>query len=245
MQYVVLIGLMVIAYLLGSIPAAYLVAKWAKGIDLRKYGSGNVGFTNLAASTSRWLAIPVLIFDLGKGTLAVYIAKWAGLPLYMQALVGVAAIAGHNWPVFLGFNAGRGVLTSIGVVFGLVPKLAPFLVVLSFVGIPFHLLPVTALICIFLLPVLTWFSNMPVVNWFFISPLGGERLAVTLVCFILWILVPVRRMTVPVSSVSKSVSRGELLFNLVFFDRDIRDRQAWLQRSPDKPTLQNSQGRNI
>ena len=53
------------------------------------------------ATTSTWLGIPVLIFDLGKGALAVYAARWLGLPLYLQGIVGLAAILGHNWPVFL------------------------------------------------------------------------------------------------------------------------------------------------
>ena len=140
------------AYLLGSIPAAYIVAKRARGIDLQKYGSGNVGFSNLAASTSKWLAVPVFIFDLGKGALAVFAAVWVGLPLPLQAVVGLFAVAGHNWPVFLKFNGGRGILTSVGVALVLFPRLAVVLVALSFLGIPFHLLSLTSLIATSLFP---------------------------------------------------------------------------------------------
>jgi glycerol-3-phosphate acyltransferase PlsY len=223
--------LLVFAYLFGAIPAAYLVAKWARGIDLRKAGSGNVGFTNLAASVSWRLAVPVLIFDLGKGALVVYVARWFGLSLPLQGLVGIAAIIGHNWPVFLSFNAGRGLLTSIGVALALVPGLAIVLVLLALIGIPFHLLPVTAFICVFLLPVLTWFSDMPVLNWLAGGSLGGERLAMALVFIVLWLVTVVRRLTVPVSPLASTVGRGQLIANRLFLDRDIRDRDAWLQRS--------------
>lgn len=231
MQYLTFLLVLVASYLLGSIPAAYLVAKWAKGIDLRKYGSGNVGFSNLASSTSRWLAIPVFIFDIGKGALAVYAAKWLGLPIYMQGPIGIAAVVGHNWPVFLNFNAGRGVLTLVGVGLALEPKLAIFLVLLSFVGIPFHVLATSATLAIFLSPFMVWFSTTPVISWFVSTPLGNEKLAMTLIFFGLWLVVVIRRLTVPLSLLASTVSRGELLFNRFFFDRDIKDREMWLHRS--------------
>lgn len=221
-------------YLFGSIPAAFIVAKWARGIDLRNYGSGNVGFTNLAASTSKWLAIPVLIFDLGKGALAVFAARWLGLSLTLQAVVGIFAVAGHNWPVFLKFNAGRGILTTVGVGLALVPKLGTALILLTFIGIPFHLIALTSLITIFCFPVLIWFSVVPPINLLIGNPLGGERLAMTLILFALWLLVPLRRMTVPRSSLAASISTGQLLLNRFLFDRDIRDRKAWVTRSMKK-----------
>ena len=67
------------AYLLGSVPSAYLVARWSRGVDIRRYGSGNVGATNLLKITSKWLAILVIIFDLGKGAVMVWIAQLLGL----------------------------------------------------------------------------------------------------------------------------------------------------------------------
>jgi len=221
-------------YLLGSVPLAYFIAKWARGIDLRQHGSGNVGMTNLMATTSIWLGIPVLIFDLGKGALAVYAARWLGFPLYLQGVVGLAAIIGHNWPIFLKFNAGRGVLTTVGVALAIEPLLTVILVFLSFIGIPFHQLPITALFAIFLLPVTSWFSTAPVLNSLFTYPLGNERLAVTLVLLATFLLVPIRRLTVPLSPLAKTVSRCELMINRLLFDRDIRSREAWLRRNQAK-----------
>ena len=69
------------AYLLGSVPAAYLAGKWSWGIDIRQCGDGNVGSTNLMRLTSKWIAIPVIIFDLGKGALMVWIAQLLGLDI--------------------------------------------------------------------------------------------------------------------------------------------------------------------
>jgi acyl phosphate:glycerol-3-phosphate acyltransferase len=234
--------LLIGAYLLGSIPLAYFIGKWARGIDLRKYGSGNVGMTNLMTTTSVWLGIPVLIFDLGKGALAVYAARWLGLPLYMQSIVGLGAIIGHNWPVFLNFNAGRGVLTTVGVALAFEPLMTVILVVIAFIGIPFHQLPITALFSIFLVPVTFWFSTAPVLNTLCTYPLGDGRLAVTLVFFVIFLLVPIRRLTVPLSSLSKTVSRRELLVNRFLFDRDIRNRKAWISQSPHNPVSENEKG---
>jgi acyl phosphate:glycerol-3-phosphate acyltransferase len=231
MQYLFFVLLLIGSYLLGSIPTAYLLAKWAKGIDLRKYGSGNIGFTNLASSTSKWLAIPAFIFDVGKGALGVYAAGWLGLPLYMQGAVGIAAVIGHNWPVFLNFNAGRGVLTLVGAILALEPKLAVFLVLLSFLGIPFHALATTATISIFLAWVMAWFSATPVISWFFNAPLGSDKLTITIIFFCLWLVIVIRRLTVPFSAFTREISRSELMFNRFFLDRDIRSREVWLRRN--------------
>jgi glycerol-3-phosphate acyltransferase PlsY len=226
--------LLIGAYLLGSVPLAYLIGKWARGIDLRQYGSGNVGMTNLMATTSIWLGIPVLFFDLGKGVLAVYAARWLGFPLYLQGIVGLAAIIGHNWPVFLNFNAGRGVLATVGVGLAMEPLMAVILVAFSFIGIPFHQLPITALIAILLLSVTAWFSTAPVLSTLYIYPLGDARLAVALVFFAIFLLTPIRRLTAPLSSLSKTVSRRELLVNRLLFDRDIRNREIWVSQTPHK-----------
>ena len=235
-EAVIFILLFIGAYLFGSIPLAYLIAKWVRGIDLRQVGSGNVGMTNVMSTVSIWWGIPVLIFDLGKGILAVYAARWLGLPFYMQGLVGMAAVIGHNWPVFLKFNAGRGVLTTVGVAFAFEPYMTIILVLLSFVGIPFHQLPISALISILLVSVTTFFANQPGFNVLFVNDFGDQRLLLALILFIIFLLTPIRRMTVPVSELGKQISRGELLLNRLIFDRDIRDRKVWLNRNTAKDT---------
>ncbi len=225
------------AYLFGSIPLAFLIAKWVRGIDLRKVGSGNVGMTNVMSTVSIGWGIPVLLFDLGKGILAVYAARWVGLPFYMQAIVGIGAVIGHNWPVFLKFNAGRGVLTTVGMAFAIEPYTTLILVVLSFVGIPFHQLPITAMVSIFLVSVTTFLSDMPWLSPVFVNDFGDQRVILALMLFLMFLLTPVRRMTVPISELGKKISRGELLLNRFLFDRDIRSRKIWISRNTPRESV--------
>ena len=107
------------AYLWGAVPVSYLVGRYRKGIDIRDYGSGNVGATNLMTHVGPWTGFIVGVFDcLAKGTLPVLIARELfDLPLSAQAITGLAAIAGHSWSPYLLFTGGRGVATAVGVIF--------------------------------------------------------------------------------------------------------------------------------
>ncbi len=134
------------SYLLGSVPAAYLAARWSRGIDIRRYGSGNVGATNVLATVSKRWAIPVIVFDLVKGMVVIYIAKLIGLEVYQQVMVGIAVIVGHNWPVFLRFSGGRGVLTTVGVLLFLAPWLTLILLAVAFLFTPFRQLSLGTLV---------------------------------------------------------------------------------------------------
>jgi len=99
----------IIGYLLGSIPSAYIVTRLVKGKDIRQLGGGNVGGLNVFREVGPWPALAVGIFDLVKGAMAVAIAYWllALLPLFVM-LAGLAAVVGHNWMVFLKFSGGKG-----------------------------------------------------------------------------------------------------------------------------------------
>ena len=225
------------AYLLGSIPFAYLVAKWFRRIDLRRYGSGNVGVSNLLRLTSKRLAIPVIIFDLGKGMVMVWVAQLAGLSTGQQVIVGLAAVIGHNWSVFLRFSAGRGIMTTLGVVI-LFPKLALVLLIIAFSGLPFGLMATSTLCAVALIPLCSWFSSAPVINWLLGQPLGiTERLPVTLGFLAIFLIAVIRRLTAPRTSLTASVTKGKLFVNRLLFDRDIRGRKAWIHRAPLKAGL--------
>lgn len=111
-----------LAYLLGAIPTSYLVAKVVRGVDLRTVGSGNLGATNLYRQMGwRW-AIPVGVFDLLKGAVPVVLfARWAGVGGLLAVLLGVTAMVGHAYSVFVGFKGGKGVATGAGIVLGVAP----------------------------------------------------------------------------------------------------------------------------
>ena len=113
--------LMTIGYLLGSIPFAWLLARRAGGIDIRRSGSGNVGAANVYRTTGSSVALAVLTLDVAKGACAVLLASRAGFGLNVQAFSGVAAVIGHVYPVWLGFRGGKGVATACGVFAVLAP----------------------------------------------------------------------------------------------------------------------------
>lgn len=117
---------LVLAYVVGSIPTGLLIGKLVRGIDIRDHGSGNIGATNTLRVLGKPAGITALAIDVGKGFIAVTalaaIASSGRSPLsipMMKVLLGVAAIAGHNWTVFLRFKGGKGVATSAGVFVGI------------------------------------------------------------------------------------------------------------------------------
>lgn len=107
----------VVGYLIGSIPTAFLVVRWKSKVDIRSSGSGNVGAMNTFQVTrSKLVGGLVLLLDLLKGALAVLLARWLfGEGFSLQATSGVAAVAGHNFSVWLKFKGGRGLATAAGV----------------------------------------------------------------------------------------------------------------------------------
>jgi glycerol-3-phosphate acyltransferase PlsY len=121
MKVVVIIA----AYLLGAIPFGLIIGKM-KGIDIRKYGSGNIGTSNVARTLGKKAAIFTLLGDGLKGLIAVLLARLLLDGNTWIAAAGMAAIIGHNWPVFLKFKGGKGVTTTYGAFLGiaLLPALA-------------------------------------------------------------------------------------------------------------------------
>jgi len=108
------------AYLWGAVPSAYLAGRFLKGIDIREYGSGNVGAANVGEHVGRWTGIGLGAFDmLGKGTLPILVARFLDQSLAAQGAVGAAVIAGHNWSPYIRFTGGRGVATAMGVLVAL------------------------------------------------------------------------------------------------------------------------------
>ncbi|MBS3947786.1 MAG: glycerol-3-phosphate 1-O-acyltransferase PlsY [Dethiobacter sp.] len=111
-----------LAYLLGSVSFGYLVGRRIRGVDIRQYGSGSSGTTNILRTLGTGPAVVVLLLDAGKGIGAVYLADLLTGNPNVVMLAGVAVVAGHNWPVFFGFRGGRGIATSMGVLLGIAPS---------------------------------------------------------------------------------------------------------------------------
>lgn len=127
----VLIALAIIlAYLVGSIPSAYVVGRLRKGADIRDVGTRNMGAMNVFYSVGFWWGVLVLATDIGKGAAAVAISSALGVPEVVVYLSAVAAVLGHGFPVFLRFRGGRGGATCIGILFFLMPWGVPICVAL-------------------------------------------------------------------------------------------------------------------
>jgi acyl phosphate:glycerol-3-phosphate acyltransferase len=122
------------AYLIGSVPSGLLVARSAGVQDIRQYGSGNIGATNVLRTLGWRHGLAVLALDAAKGSCGVLLARWAGCGQIGQTLGGLAAMVGHLWPCTLRFHGGRGVATSLGLMLVLNPLVA-LLSVSVFVGV--------------------------------------------------------------------------------------------------------------
>jgi len=220
------------AYIVGSIPTAYFVARWRRGIDIRRHGSGNVGAANILALVSKRWSIVVTLFDIGKGALTVWVAQLLGLGAAQQVTIGVITIVGHNWPVFLHFQGGRGVFTSLGVITMLSPKLGLIMLVIPYTLATIRQVALGVTIALVSLPFLSWF----LARLFYIF----EPLPVTLGFLALFLVAMLRRLTAPRTSITASVPPGELLVNRLLFDRDIRDRETWIHRTSTEGNLTES-----
>ncbi len=151
-----LIAALVAAYLLGSIPFSFVIARRVKGIDLRRHGSGNLGATNIVRTLGPGWGVLVLLLDIGKGALAVVLMSWvvagwpqgAPTPLHLppdvwRILAGFLAALGHTLSPFVGFHGGKGVATTAGAFFILAPY--PTLAALAVFGIVFAVTRIVSL----------------------------------------------------------------------------------------------------
>jgi glycerol-3-phosphate acyltransferase PlsY len=117
-----LVAAIVASYFLGAIPTSYWVFKLARGVDLRRVGSGNLGATNLYRQLGWKYAIPVGVFDMLKGAIPVFVfAPWIGAGDALAVVLGLVAVVGHVFSCFVGFKGGKGVATGGGVILGLAP----------------------------------------------------------------------------------------------------------------------------
>ena len=130
------ISIILISYLLGSIPTGFLIGKYLKNIDLRLIGSGSTGATNVLRNVGKWPALFVFIIDVGKGLISVKIAQYYADQGLIEVLAGISAISGHIWPIWLKGKGGKAVATGLGMFLALswkvgLASLGIFLIVLA------------------------------------------------------------------------------------------------------------------
>lgn len=147
----IILGLL-ISYLVGSIPTAYILGRVLKGIDIRKFGSGNVGATNAFRVLGKGPALAVLSLDILKGFLPVVLLGnllAAKAPFILdknlvRILLGLSCVSGHNWTIFLGFKGGKGIATTFGVLLGLSLKVSGLKLIIGLVILTWFLVFVIA-----------------------------------------------------------------------------------------------------
>jgi glycerol-3-phosphate acyltransferase PlsY len=130
----------IVSYLIGSIPTAYIFGRLLKGIDIRRFGSGNVGATNALRVLGKGPGIAVLVLDILKGFLPViFLGNFLDPRItfisdeVLRLILGLSCICGHNWTIFLGFKGGKGIATTFGVLLGLSLKITGLKLILGLV----------------------------------------------------------------------------------------------------------------
>ena len=207
------------AYLLGSIPTAYLVVRMLKGIDLRRYGSGNVGASNASVHLGKGALLVVGVVDLAKGALPVVLLRWLGVGVEVQALAGLAVVAGHNWSLYLRLTGGRDMAAATGVLLALgLPALVAFGFAFLMAGLLLRDSGVWMGLGAALLPGVALALGQPPV--------------VVLLCTGLVGLLVLKRLTANGEPFPSGLSRRRVLLHRLVYDRDIRDRKRWVARSP-------------
>jgi glycerol-3-phosphate acyltransferase PlsY len=132
----------IVGYLLGSFPSAYLAGRLRKGIDIREVGSRNMGAMNVYYEVGAAEAALVSLADLGKGVGAILLVRWlsgvtpiTSFDILRDGITGAAAVIGHIFPVFLKFHGGKGGATAIGILIFLMPWAVPFLAIVFFIAV--------------------------------------------------------------------------------------------------------------
>ncbi len=156
----------IIGYLLGSIPSAFIITRLIKGRDIRRIGGGNVGGLNVFREVGPWPAIAVGVVDLGKGAAAVAIAKWGlNVPEAYVLLAGLASVIGHNWMVWLKFSGGKGMGAAMGALLILLPlyglslQLGIFFAIIIVPMILTRNVALSMFLGLISLPIIVWFST--------------------------------------------------------------------------------------
>ena len=148
-----------LGYLAGSFPSGYLAGKITKGVDIRSLGSGSTGATNVLRHLGKRAAIIVFTIDVSKGVLSILLAKFFLLNDSWQVAVGISALLGHIWPVWLNWKGGKAVATGLGIFLGLswqvgLATLGVFVLVIAF----FRIVSLASLCSALALPLIMFFS---------------------------------------------------------------------------------------
>ena len=204
------------SYLFGGIPVAYLTGKALRGVDIRERGSGNAGASNVWQTVSRGAVVPVGLAEIAQGALPILAAEALGAGRGVQALAGLAAVGGHNWSPFLRFSGGRGVAHAIGFMLVLSrPALVAFTAV-SLAGVALRTVPQLVGLGVLSAPLAALAARQPAETVAGLWGVAG--------------LIALKRAL----SNEPSLPAWDVLRNRLLYDRDTRERDAWVERGSDE-----------
>jgi glycerol-3-phosphate acyltransferase PlsY len=204
-----------VGYFFGSIPFSWLLVRAWRGIDIRKYGSGTVSGTMVGVLVSKPAAVLVGILDILKALVPVFIGKVLAPASFLPLLIGIGAFIGHTWPVWLGFQGGRGVSVILGSLIPLFPIGTLWILFALGLGKILRAGAIMVLVCLAFLPFLSFVFHKPT--------------GVTIFCAILFLLTVIKRLEAnqePLPQKGKIV----VLLRRLLLDRDILDYQKWISR---------------
>ena len=211
----VAIGVVAAGYLMGAIPVAYIAGR-LKGIDIRRYGSANVGASNVYQSVAHWAVVPVGIAQIAIAMAGIGLAKLVDQDLSVQVAAGVVALVGTCWSIYLRFAGGRGIAASLGFMLYLTPITLAVFTVISMAGVLAKQVPLGVGLAIAAAPISSVIVDGP-------GPIALGCLCMALVIF-------TKRLLGNPGVRAEGVSRREVLLNRLLFDRDIRDRDEWVRK---------------
>ncbi len=205
-------------YVLGSFPTAYVLARWLKGIDIRQYGTGNVGGTNVGVQLGVWATVVVGLVDIAKGAIPPLVAQSFSLDPLAAAAGGIGAVIGHNWSCALGFRGGRGMAATLGCLAVMAPWAALAILLSLLIGRIVRLTALVNGIGVALLPLAALALNQPA--------------AVFFLCLAIVIVVAVKRLLANGEPYPAGVSPARARLNRLLYDRDVGPRESWGERKP-------------
>lgn len=209
------VAIVAASYAIASVPVAYLVGRGAKGIDIRRYGSGNVGASNIWQSVSRPLTVPVGLAQVAQGAAGVLIARAAGEPEGVQAAAGVAAVLAHDWNPWLRFAGGRGIGPSIGVMAALSPPALGTFIVISLGGVALRAVPQATAVALVAAPAASLVAHDDAAA----AALGAICVAV------------LTKRLLGNGRPDPAYLRPGVWWTRLVYDRDDPDREAWVRRN--------------
>jgi glycerol-3-phosphate acyltransferase PlsY len=214
--------LVVGAYVVGSVPTGYVTARVLRGIDLRRYGSGTPTGSMVYEHVARWAVVPVGLIDVGKAALPTWLALEIELGMGVAIAAGLAAVAGHNWPVFLRFTGGRGISGFLGVLVVVFPVGTLWLLGFLFVG--WRLGDST-------MWTLAGLATLPAFSWQVDGPAVVPAATVAMLLLTLAKRVEANRRPLP----PPGPARRRVVLRRMIFDRDVASHREWIGRTPDQP----------